>query len=69
LEDIYIEDRQKDTLVSGGKIKADLNIWRLITRGEVNIKSIALNNITAKISRQLPDTSFNFQLSLMLFPP
>ncbi|MEP7377104.1 MAG: translocation/assembly module TamB domain-containing protein [Chitinophagaceae bacterium] len=69
LEDIYIEDRQKDTLLSGGKIKADINIWRLVTHKEVIIKSIALNNITAKIKRQLPDTSFNFQFIIDAFAP
>jgi translocation and assembly module TamB len=69
LEDIYIEDRQNDTLLSGGKIKADINIWRLITRNEVTIKSIVLNNITAKIKRQLPDTSFNFQFIIDAFAP
>ena len=69
LENIYIEDRQKDTLLYGGKIKADLNIWRLLTKNEVIIKSIALNNITARIKRQLPDTSFNFQFIVDAFAP
>ena len=69
LENIYIEDRQKDTLLSGGKIKADLNIWRLLTKNEVIIKSIALTNITARIKRQLPDTSFNFQFIVDAFAP
>lgn len=69
LEDIYVEDRQKDTLVSGGKIKADLNIWRLVTKNEVIIKSLSLNTITAKIKRQLPDTSFNFQFIVDAFTP
>ncbi len=40
LENIYVEDRQKDTLFSGGKIKANINIWQLITKNEVTINSI-----------------------------
>jgi hypothetical protein len=56
-------------LLSGGKTKVDINIWRLITKNEVIIKSIALNNITAKIKRQLPDTSFNFQFIVDAFAP
>ena len=69
LENIYVEDRQKDTLLSGEKIKADLNIWRLITKNEVDIRSVSLNNITAKVKRQLPDTIFNFQFIIDAFGP
>src|SRR5690348_12642670 len=54
LEDIYIEDRQKDTLLSGGKLMADLNIWKLIAKNEVILKRVTLNNITAKVKRELP---------------
>jgi hypothetical protein len=69
LENIYIEDRQKDTLFAGGKIKVNIGIWQLVTKNEVNIHSIALENITAKIKRQLPDTSFNFQFIVDAFAP
>ncbi|HJS55633.1 MAG TPA: translocation/assembly module TamB domain-containing protein, partial [Chitinophagaceae bacterium] len=61
LENIYIEDRQKDTLLSGGKLEANLNLLRLLFKNEIDIRSISLENITAKIKRQLPDTVFNFQ--------
>ena len=67
LENIYIEDRQKDTLLSGGKIEANLDLLRLIFNNEIDIKSIALENITAKIKRQLPDTVFNFQFVVDAF--
>jgi translocation and assembly module TamB len=69
LEDVYIEDRQKDTLISGGLIKADMAILKLIFRQELEINSIKLENITAKIKRQLPDTSFNFQFVVDAFAP
>ncbi len=69
LENIYVEDRQKDTLLSGGKLMADINLWRLITRNEVIIRSVVLNNITAKVRRELPDTTFNFQFIIDAFAP
>ncbi len=69
LENIYLEDRQKDTLFSGGKIKVNINIWRLITKNEIIIQDIALDNITAKIKRGLPDTTFNFQFIVDAFAP
>ena len=67
LENVYIEDRQKDTLLSGGKIEANLDLFKLIFQNQMDIRSIALDNITAKIKRQLPDTAFNFQFVIDAF--
>src|ERR1043166_5235743 len=61
LENIYLGDRQKDTLLSGGKAKANLNLLQLIFKNEIDLKSIGFDNMTVKIKRQLPDTTFNFQ--------
>src|SRR6187549_574577 len=67
LENVYIEDRQQDTLLSGGKIEANLDLFELIFHNQIDIRSIALDNITAKIKRQLPDTAFNFQFVVDAF--
>jgi len=67
LENVYIEDRQKDTLLSGGKIEANLDLVKLIFNNQIDIRSIALDNITAKVKRQLPDTTFNFQFVVDAF--
>lgn len=69
LENIYVEDRQNDTLLYGGKLKINLNLLRLIFKGDIDFKSIELDNITAKIKRQLPDTAFNFQFIIDAFAP
>src|SRR6187431_1415163 len=61
LENVYIEDRQKDTLLSGSKIEVNLDLIKLIFQNQMDIRSITLDNITAKVKRQLPDTAFNFQ--------
>ncbi len=60
LKDVYFEDKKKDTLLSGGVIKAHLNFIKLFSN-EVEVKDIELQNITAKINRVLPDTVFNYQ--------
>ena len=60
LGDIYIEDLQKDTLLAGKSIKVEVNMWKLL-HSDVAINTVSLQGITAKIKRQLPDTSFNFQ--------
>src|SRR5688572_25565136 len=66
LKDVYLEDRNKDTLLSGGLVKAHLNFMRLFSN-EVEIKDLELQNITAKIKRSLPDTTFNFQFIVDAF--
>jgi translocation and assembly module TamB len=60
LGNVYIEDLQKDTLLSGQSIKVNVNMWKLI-HSDIAINKIELEGITAKIKRQLPDTTFNFQ--------
>ncbi|MGN6435644.1 MAG: translocation/assembly module TamB domain-containing protein [Agriterribacter sp.] len=67
LKDIYIEDRQRDTLLWGGGIQVDIGIWKLITGGGVEINRVELDDITAKVKRQLPDTVFNFQFIIDAF--
>jgi len=66
LQNVYIEDKTKDTLISGGIIKAHLNYMKLFAN-EVQIKDLELQNITAKIKRVLPDTTFNFQFIVDAF--
>src|SRR5215211_7727505 len=60
LNDIYVEDQTKDTLISGGNITANVTLSKLFAN-EVEVKDISLDRITAKIKRVLPDTVFNFQ--------
>ncbi|MCU7551069.1 translocation/assembly module TamB domain-containing protein [Chitinophagaceae bacterium LB-8] len=60
LENIYFEDQKKDTLLSGGQIKANVTLSKLFNN-EVEVKDLVLRDITAKIKRVLPDTTFNFQ--------
>ncbi|WP_152268486.1 translocation/assembly module TamB domain-containing protein [Agriterribacter humi] len=67
VENVYIEDRSKDTLISGGSIKVNVDLFDLITGNGVDIQSVELDNITAKIKRQLPDTVFNFQFIVDAF--
>jgi hypothetical protein len=67
LENVYLEDRQKDTLLAGGNIKANLDLMRLIFKNEVNVNSVSLESVTAKVKRILPDTVFNFQFVVDAF--
>jgi translocation and assembly module TamB len=66
LNNVYIEDQSKDTLLSGGTIRAHLNFVKLFSN-EVEIKDLEIQNVTAKIRRTLPDTIFNFQFIVDAF--
>lgn len=66
LQDVYIEDLTKDTLLSGGEIRANIALFKLLSN-EVAVKSIELSDMTAKIKRVMPDTTFNFQFIIDAF--
>jgi translocation and assembly module TamB len=68
LEGVYLEDRAKDTLLAGGRIKARVNYLKLLSN-DVRIRDLELTDITAKIKRVLPDTVFNFQFIVDAFTP
>ena len=66
LQNVYLEDQSKDTLLSGGEIKARINFLQLF-ENELRVKDIQLTDLTAKVKRTLPDTVFNFQFIIDAF--
>jgi len=60
LKNIYVEDRQKDTLLSAGLIDVNIHMWGLL-HSNIDIGKVQLEAITMKVKRLLPDTVFNFQ--------
>ena len=68
LSDIYVEDRQKDTLFSGGEISVDISLLKLLSN-QVEVNEIHFEDIVARVNRQLPDTTFNFQFIIDAFTP
>lgn len=66
LENVYFEDQSKDTLIAGEKLMVDINMLKLL-QNTVEVQSIDLEGITAKIQRTLPDSSFNFDYIINAF--
>jgi len=66
LKNIYIEDLQKDTLLSAGTIGVDLKMWGLL-HNTLDIEKIQVEGLTAKVKRTLPDSTFNFQFIVDAF--
>ncbi|MEO7802884.1 MAG: AsmA family protein, partial [Ginsengibacter sp.] len=60
LKNIYIEDQTRDTLLSGGQLKVDINMLGLL-KGDIQIKEINVDQLMAKIKRVGTDTVFNYQ--------
>src|ERR1043165_3178508 len=48
LKGVYIEDKQKDTLINGGKILVELNSFNYSGQ-KINIKNVTLGGTTAKL--------------------
>src|SRR3954471_5535053 len=54
LKNIYLEDRQKDTLLSAGLIDVNIHMWGLL-HSNIDIGKVQLESITMKVKRMLPD--------------
>ncbi len=66
LQKVFFEDQSKDTLLYGGEIRVDINMFQLI-RNNIQIKEIYLDDILAKVKRLPPDSTFNFQFIVDAF--
>ena len=66
LRDVYMEDQTKDTLIYGGTVKADLDIFKIFSNN-IQVSRIEFDDITTKVKRLLPDTTFNFQFVVDAF--
>ena len=66
LQNVFIEDQSKDTLLYGGELRVNLSMFKLI-KGDININEIYFDNIVAKIKKLPPDSTFNFQFIVDAF--
>lgn len=68
VENLYLEDQQRDTLVYSRNLSLNINIPALL-RKEVHIGNIELAGFYGKIERLPPDTTFNFNFIIDAFTP
>ena len=66
LKNVYIEDQKKDTLVYGGKLAVDVAMLKLIS-GDIDIKKVAVSDLTVKLNRSEKDSFFNYQFIINAF--
>ncbi|NEU69680.1 translocation/assembly module TamB [Spirosoma agri] len=71
LNDVYFKTPQGDTLLNGGRMRLDLDMWGLLNN-RVMLNQVELEGLQVNISRTLPDRNgappaFNFQYILNAF--
>lgn len=66
LEELYVEDQQRDTLLFAGSLTIDTDLWQL-TQNKVELNTISLSECRANIKRSTNDTTFNFNYIIDAF--
>ncbi len=66
LNDVFFKTPKGDTLLDGGRLRVDLDMWGLLNN-RVALNQIELERVRVSINRTLPDTTFNFQYIINAF--
>lgn len=66
LEDLYVEDQSKDTLLYAHQLKVDINLLDLLSK-KIVVNTIDLNTMTGHVTRPHKDSAFNFQFIVNAF--
>lgn len=66
VQGLYFEDQKKDTLLYMGRLAIDTDLWAL-TRNEIQLNDLTLENTKAYISRPEADSAYNFSYILNAF--
>ena len=60
LRDLYVEDKKQDTLLYAARLDVKFNPFGLL-KNKLQFNSVLLEDFTANVYREDPDTTFNFQ--------
>ncbi|MBC7485662.1 MAG: translocation/assembly module TamB [Cytophagaceae bacterium] len=66
LQGIFLDDKNKDTLLSVAEIKVDISMLALLNH-TVSVQQLSLNNAYGRLSRTVNDSTFNFQFLIDAF--
>ncbi|RYY67771.1 MAG: hypothetical protein EOO13_14155, partial [Chitinophagaceae bacterium] len=66
LNNVYIEDQKKDTLLFGEKLKVNISMYKLL-RGNTDIQKVDLQNILINLRRPETDSVFNYEFLVNAF--
>ena len=68
LKGVYVEDQNRDTLLSGEILKVNISLIKLL-KNQLQINAIDLQGINIKVRRTLPDSLFNYDFIIKAFSP
>ncbi len=68
LHNIFVESRQRDTLLFIQTLVADVNLLGLFSH-DIKLNGVRIDSLTAHITRTLPDSGFNFDFILNALSP
>ncbi len=63
---LYVEDQQRDTLLYFDKFAAHVRVGELL-HNKLSVQSVRLENFTANVNRETPESPFNFQFFIDAF--
>ena len=66
LNNVYIEDQKKDTLLFGERLKVNISMFKLL-RGNTDIQKVDLRNIFINLNRPENDSAFNYEFIVNAF--
>ncbi|GAB3588680.1 translocation/assembly module TamB domain-containing protein [Hymenobacter daeguensis] len=66
LDGVYLEDQQRDTLLSVGHLGVDLDIWALLHK-QINVSNVELNDGRVRLTRTEPDSVNNYDFIIAAF--
>lgn len=66
LKDVLVLDKNKDTLLSAGNLRLDINMLALI-RSKISVSQLLLEDVHAHVYRSAPDSTFNFNYIIDAF--
>lgn len=66
LRNLYVEDQNQDTLLFAGRLDVKFNPFGLL-RNKLQFYTVNLEDFTANIYKETPDTTFNFQFIIDAF--
>ncbi|MEZ0611311.1 translocation/assembly module TamB domain-containing protein [Fibrella sp. WM1] len=66
LEDVFFKTPQGDTLLSGRRMRVDVDMLALL-QSKISLNQVELEGVRLHVTRTLPDTAFNFNYILDAF--
>ncbi len=66
LDDVYLVDQKRDTLLSVGHLGVNIDLWAL-TKSQINVGAIELNDGRVRLTRTEPDSVNNYDFIIDAF--